>query len=169
MRLSPFAEQALPYILVAFAAAAVIAFVLRRSFATLRFGSTRSTVRTTGGSTPSRSRAAAEWPSPRRSSSSPRPSVWSNAELHVLPVPRAVEPASVVALLLGGALAAALGVLDDYFDLRARWQFAFQLGLAFLAISLGSMVELLNNPFGPGVIRLEEPFAVGSRSSGSPG
>ena len=64
-------------------------------------------------------------------------------------------------MLLGGALAAGLGVLDDYFDLRARWQFAFQLGLAFFAISLGVMVELVNNPFGPGVIRLEEPFAVG--------
>ena len=54
-----------------------------------------------------------------------------------------------------------MGVLDDYFDLRARWQFAFQLGLAAFAIALGVTVEFLANPFGPGVIRLAEPFAIG--------
>ena len=161
MRLSPFAEQALPYILVAFAAAAVIAFVLTplvRNIA-LRVD-------------------AVDRPNHRRVNVVPIARGGGvavatafivvaaavglvNAELHVLPVPRAVEPESMVALLFGGALAAGFGVLDDYFDLRARWQFAGQLGLAFLAISLGVVVELLNNPFGPGVIRLEEPFAVG--------
>ena len=52
-------------------------------------------------------------------------------------------------------------MLDDYFDLRARWQFAFQLGLAAFAIALGVTIEFLSNPFGPRVIDLAEPFAIG--------
>ncbi len=161
MKLSPFAGQALPYILAAFAAAAVIAFVLTplvRRLA-LRFD-------------------AVDQPDHRRVNLVPIPRGGGvavaigfivvaavvglvNASAHVLPVPRAVGPSSVVALLLGGGLAAGFGVLDDYFDLRARWQFAGQLVLAFLAISLGVLVELVNNPFAPGVIRLDGPFAIG--------
>jgi UDP-GlcNAc:undecaprenyl-phosphate GlcNAc-1-phosphate transferase len=161
VRLSPFAEQALPYLLAAFAAAAVFAFVLTplvRRIA-LRFD-------------------AVDHPGKRRVNVVPIARGGGvavaaafivvaaavgliNGEFHVLPVPRAVDPTSVVALLLGGALAAAFGVLDDYFDLRARWQFVGQLGLAILAIGLGVVVELVNNPFGPGVIRLEGAFGIG--------
>ena len=60
----------------------------------------------------------------------------------------------------GGALAALLGVLDDFFDLRARWQLLAQLVLAFLVVALGIGVDVVNNPFGPGVIRLEGVFEV---------
>ena len=93
----------------------------------------------------------------------------ANGDSHFLPVPRAVDPASVVALLLGGALAAAFGVLDDYFDLRARWQFAGQLATrAVRGRAWGSLVELVNNPFGPGVDPARRPVRrSGSRSSGS--
>ena len=85
----------------------------------------------------------------------------ANGELHFLPTPATIDPMSLVALIVGGALAAALGVLDDYFDLRARWQFAFQLGLAAFAIALGVTIEFLSDPFGPEVIHLAEPFAIG--------
>lgn len=161
MRLSPFADQALPYILAAFAGAAVLAFVLTplvRKIA-LRVD-------------------AVDHPDHRRVNVIPIPRGggvavaiafilaatavgFANGDSHVLPVPRAVDPASVVALLLGGALAAAFGVLDDYFDLRARWQFVGQLGLALFAVGMGVLVELVNNPFSPGVIRLDGPFPVG--------
>ena len=161
MRLSPFAEQALPYLLAAFAGAALIAFVLTPLVR-------RIALRVD----------AVDHPDHRRVNVVPIPRGGGvavatafilvaaavglvNGEFHVLPVPRAVGPTSVVALLLGGALATALGVLDDYFDLRARWQFAFQLGLALLAIGLDVLVELVNNPFSPGVIRLDGPFAIG--------
>ena len=50
-----------------------------------------------------------------------------NAELLRLLVP--LRQSQLAALLLGGALAAAIGALDDLFDLRARWQLAGQLGL----------------------------------------
>ena len=161
MRLSPFAEQALPYLLAAFAGAAVIAFVLTPLVRRIALHVD-----------------AVDHPDHRRVNVVPIPRGGGvavaaafivvaaavgvvNGDLHVLPVPRAVGPTSVVALLFGGALAAALGVLDDYFDLRARWQFAFQLGLAFVAIGLDVMVELVNNPFSPGVLRLDGPFAIG--------
>jgi UDP-GlcNAc:undecaprenyl-phosphate/decaprenyl-phosphate GlcNAc-1-phosphate transferase len=161
VRLSPFANQALPFILAAFAAAALIAFVLTplvRRIA-LRYD-------------------AVDQPDQRRVNVVPIPRGGgvavaiafivvaagvgiTNADIHVLPVPRAVGPSTVVALLLGGALAAGFGVLDDYFDLRARWQFAGQLALALFAISLGVVVELVKDPFAPGVIRLDGPFAIG--------
>jgi UDP-GlcNAc:undecaprenyl-phosphate GlcNAc-1-phosphate transferase len=161
VRLSPFAEQALPYLLAAFAGAALIAFVLTPLVR-------RIALRVD----------AVDHPDHRRVNVVPIPRGGGvavatafilvaaavglvNGEFHVLPVPRAVGPTSVVALLLGGALATALGVLDDYFDLRARWQFAFQLGLGLIAISLDVLVELVNNPFSPGVIRLDGPFAIG--------
>ena len=66
----------------------------------------------------------------------------------------------LLALLGGGALAAALGLLDDWFDLRARWQFAGQLVLAGFAVALGITVRLLANPFASGVIELEGLFGV---------
>jgi UDP-GlcNAc:undecaprenyl-phosphate/decaprenyl-phosphate GlcNAc-1-phosphate transferase len=161
VRLSPFAEQALPYILAAFAAAALIAFILTPLIR-------RIALRVD----------AVDHPDHRRVNVVPIARGGGvavaiafivvaagvgmvNADVHDLPVPRAVGPATIVALLLGGALAAGFGVLDDYMDLRARWQFVGQLGLAFLAIGLGVLVELVNNPFGPGVLRLDGPFAIG--------
>ena len=66
----------------------------------------------------------------------------------------------VIALVGGAALAAVIGSLDDWFDLRARWQLAGQLVLAGLAIGLGITVTLLANPFGPGSIRLGGVFGA---------
>ena len=85
----------------------------------------------------------------------------ANGWFRTLDLPVALDPTDLVALLLGAGLATAFGVLDDYFDLRARWQFAGQLGLAAFAISLGILVEFVANPFGPGVIGLDQPFAIG--------
>jgi UDP-GlcNAc:undecaprenyl-phosphate/decaprenyl-phosphate GlcNAc-1-phosphate transferase len=60
-----------------------------------------------------------------------------------------------VALLLGAAAAMLVGILDDRFDLRARWQFAGQILVALIPVGLGITVGAIANPFGPGVIRLE--------------
>jgi UDP-GlcNAc:undecaprenyl-phosphate GlcNAc-1-phosphate transferase len=158
---SAVAGQAVPFLIAAFAAAAIIAFVL----------------------TPLVRRVAlyvdaVDHPDHRRVNVTPLPrgggvavamafiivalaiSVAS-AEFKWLTIPFAVDTENLVALLLGGGLATAFGVLDDYFDLRARWQFVGQLGLALLAIGLGIVVEFIANPLGPGVIRFNEPFAVG--------
>jgi UDP-GlcNAc:undecaprenyl-phosphate/decaprenyl-phosphate GlcNAc-1-phosphate transferase len=61
----------------------------------------------------------------------------------------------IVAVLLGGAAAVVVGLLDDRFDLRARWQFGGQLLVALVPVALGITVGVIANPFGPGVIRLE--------------
>jgi UDP-GlcNAc:undecaprenyl-phosphate GlcNAc-1-phosphate transferase len=66
----------------------------------------------------------------------------------------------LVALLLGGGLAVLLGLVDDRFDLRARWQLAGQLLLALVPVLLGITVGAIANPFGPGPIRLEGIFGA---------
>jgi UDP-GlcNAc:undecaprenyl-phosphate GlcNAc-1-phosphate transferase len=71
-----------------------------------------------------------------------------------------LEPGDLLALLLGGAGAAAIGLADDRFDLRARWQLLGQVVLALGAVGLGISIAFVNNPFGPGLIRFEGIFAV---------
>jgi UDP-GlcNAc:undecaprenyl-phosphate GlcNAc-1-phosphate transferase len=61
----------------------------------------------------------------------------------------------ILALLLGGAAALLIGLLDDRFDLRARWQFGGQLAVALIPVALGITVGAIANPFGHGAIRLE--------------
>ncbi len=67
----------------------------------------------------------------------------------------------LAALLIGGAAAAALGAIDDFLDLRARWQLIGQIGLAFFAVGAGIVIDYINDPFGPGIIRFGAPFAAG--------
>ncbi len=78
----------------------------------------------------------------------------------VVPRPLFIDTGELVALFLGGAVAAAIGALDDYFDLRARWQLLGQVGLAVLAVLLGIGVSSINNPFGSGLILFEGVFGA---------
>src|SRR4029079_16837549 len=71
-----------------------------------------------------------------------------------------VQLGDLVGLLLGGVLATAFGVLDDYLDLRARWQFAGQFGLALFAIALGYTVDFIANPVGRGNLDLPGPLPI---------
>jgi UDP-GlcNAc:undecaprenyl-phosphate GlcNAc-1-phosphate transferase len=75
----------------------------------------------------------------------------------------ALGSAGLIALLGGGLAAAVLGAIDDRFDLRARWQFLGQLGLAGLVVMLGIEVGAIANPFGPRgeLIQFEGLFAAG--------
>lgn len=161
MRLSSFADDALPFVVAAFLAAAAFSFLL----------------------TPLVRRIAVhvdavDQPDDRRVNVIPMPRGGGvavagafigigliftvvNVRLDLLPMPAAVRLDNIVALFLGGGLAAAFGVLDDYFDLRARWQFLGQLGLALLAIALGIVVERINDPFGTGILRLDGAFGIG--------
>jgi UDP-GlcNAc:undecaprenyl-phosphate GlcNAc-1-phosphate transferase len=84
-----------------------------------------------------------------------------NDALDLVRTPVALDAGELVALLAGGGLAAAIGALDDYFDLRARWQLAGQVALAVFAVALGIGISFINNPFGSGLIVFDEPFAVG--------
>jgi UDP-GlcNAc:undecaprenyl-phosphate/decaprenyl-phosphate GlcNAc-1-phosphate transferase len=78
-----------------------------------------------------------------------------------VPEPLTLTTSDLVALLLGGAAAAAIGAVDDLLNLRARWQLLGQLFLAGLAIALGIGVDVIANPFGSGAIRFNDQFSVG--------
>ncbi|MBA2701779.1 MAG: undecaprenyl/decaprenyl-phosphate alpha-N-acetylglucosaminyl 1-phosphate transferase, partial [Chloroflexi bacterium] len=75
--------------------------------------------------------------------------------------PADLESGDLVALLVGGAAAAAIGAIDDVYDLRARWQLTGQLVLAILTIAMGIGIAFVNNPFGTGVIRFNAVFSIG--------
>jgi UDP-GlcNAc:undecaprenyl-phosphate GlcNAc-1-phosphate transferase len=57
-----------------------------------------------------------------------------------------VGPRQVLALLGGAVLAVGIGLLDDFFQLRARWQFLGQFTLAGVAVALGVSVGSVNFP-----------------------
>ena len=88
---------------------------------------------------PARRRARGRAP---RSSSSPAVFLILNQNAHFVPVPFSLDSSEAVALLLGGALAAVLGAIDDLFDLRARWQLLGQVALACVAVFLGVVDHL---------------------------
>ena len=54
-----------------------------------------------------------------------------NQQLQIVRV--SIPANELAALLIGGAAAAALGAIDDFLDLRARWQLIGQVGLALFA------------------------------------
>jgi UDP-GlcNAc:undecaprenyl-phosphate GlcNAc-1-phosphate transferase len=87
--------------------------------------------------------------------------VYLNGRAGWVPTPLTMEPGDFLALFLGGAAAAALGGVDDLFDLRARWQLMGQVALALFAVVLGVGVSRINNPFGADVISFSEPYSVG--------
>lgn len=76
-----------------------------------------------------------------------------------MPAWRGVEPENLIGLFGGAVLATVIGAVDDRYDLRARWQFLGQLGLAVIAVAAGITVSFIGNPFGPGNIPF--PLAVG--------
>jgi UDP-GlcNAc:undecaprenyl-phosphate GlcNAc-1-phosphate transferase len=78
----------------------------------------------------------------------------------IWPASDAPAAGEVVALVGGASIAALIGSLDDWFDLRARWQLVGQLVVAAVAVALGISVSVLANPFGPGSIRLGGVFAA---------
>jgi UDP-GlcNAc:undecaprenyl-phosphate GlcNAc-1-phosphate transferase len=77
-----------------------------------------------------------------------------NEAVGIIPSPPLDSP-EMIALLGGGVLAAVIGALDDYWQLRARWQLGGQLALALFAVALGVTVDFIANPLGPGRIRFD--------------
>ena len=79
----------------------------------------------------------------------------------IVPVPISFRPSEAAALLLGGAVAAGLGAIDDLFDLRARYQLLGQVVLACGAVALGISIDFIANPLGGRVIFFPAPIAAG--------
>jgi UDP-GlcNAc:undecaprenyl-phosphate/decaprenyl-phosphate GlcNAc-1-phosphate transferase len=78
-----------------------------------------------------------------------------------VPTPLNITTGDLVALFAGGAAAAAIGALDDLYDLRARWQLAGQIVLALGAWILGIGVTLINDPFSDAPLRFAPAFSAG--------
>jgi UDP-GlcNAc:undecaprenyl-phosphate GlcNAc-1-phosphate transferase len=69
--------------------------------------------------------------------------------MHFVDQPQIVKRPQILALLGGAILAVGIGFLDDWFQLRARWQFLGQFLLAGVAVALGVAVVSLNDPLAP--------------------
>jgi UDP-GlcNAc:undecaprenyl-phosphate GlcNAc-1-phosphate transferase len=75
-------------------------------------------------------------------------------------VPASLGQSELAALLLGGAVAAGLGAIDDLLDLRARYQLLGQVLLAGATVALGITIDFIANPTGGTLIRF--PTLVGA-------
>ncbi len=84
-----------------------------------------------------------------------------NEWLDIVPLPIFLDRPQLIALLAGAVAAAMMGLIDDYLQIRARWQLVGQVVLAGWAIALGIEVGSINNPLGPGSIPLEGWLGVG--------
>lgn len=77
-----------------------------------------------------------------------------------MPGPHGVDSMNLLGLFGGGVLAVVLGAIDDRYDLRARWQFLGQLGLAAVAVATGITVAFIGDPFGQNNIQFIEPIGI---------
>jgi UDP-GlcNAc:undecaprenyl-phosphate GlcNAc-1-phosphate transferase len=84
----------------------------------------------------------------------------ANGAARIVGSPTDLEPGEIVALLGGSAAAIVVGALDDWFDLRARWQLIGQIALAVFAIALGIGIQSVNNPLGTGLILFSAPVSA---------
>jgi UDP-GlcNAc:undecaprenyl-phosphate GlcNAc-1-phosphate transferase len=67
-----------------------------------------------------------------------------------LPLPGSLNGGQLALLLAGSGLAAAIGSLDDVYDLRARWQLLGQLAVAGIVVLADIGVQSVDNPFAAG-------------------
>jgi UDP-GlcNAc:undecaprenyl-phosphate GlcNAc-1-phosphate transferase len=158
--LAPGAGPALPYILGAFIAAALIALVatpaIRRIVDNLRI---------------------IDHPDSRRFHDQPLPRgggvavalsfvvvgggiVLFGGGLPSVPGPRAITSENLVGLFGGAVLATLIGAIDDRYDLRARWQLLGQIAVALVAVLAGISVAYIGDPFGPGAIPFAAPVGI---------
>jgi UDP-GlcNAc:undecaprenyl-phosphate/decaprenyl-phosphate GlcNAc-1-phosphate transferase len=81
--------------------------------------------------------------------------------LHFVDRPQIIQRPQLLALLGGAVLAVGVGLLDDWFQLRARWQFIGQFVLAGVAVALGVAVTGINDPFSAkGTLAISGAFAI---------
>jgi UDP-GlcNAc:undecaprenyl-phosphate GlcNAc-1-phosphate transferase len=123
-----------------------------------------------------RSRGILDHPSPRRVNRRPLPRgggvavviafIAVGVPLTVLgpaipgvPSARGLQP-QLLGLFGGAILAAAIGAVDDRFDLRARWQFLGQVVLAMFAVASGITVAVITNPFANSLQQVPSLLAI---------
>jgi UDP-GlcNAc:undecaprenyl-phosphate/decaprenyl-phosphate GlcNAc-1-phosphate transferase len=72
--------------------------------------------------------------------------IGANHVLGFVDEPAGVGPGQIAALVGGAVLAVVIGLLDDFWQLRARYQLLGQLALAGVAVALGVNVAVVNSP-----------------------
>jgi UDP-GlcNAc:undecaprenyl-phosphate GlcNAc-1-phosphate transferase len=65
------------------------------------------------------------------------------------------------ALLLGTVIAGVIGLIDDRYDLRARWQIVGQFLIALIPIAFGLRIAFISNPLGAGDLLFPDAIALG--------
>jgi len=65
------------------------------------------------------------------------------------------------ALLLGTLIAGVIGLIDDRYDLRARWQIIGQCPIALIPIAFGLRIAFISNPLGAGDLFFPDAIALG--------
>ena len=65
------------------------------------------------------------------------------------------------ALLLGTLIAGVIGLIDDRYDLRARWQIIGQFLIALIPIAFGLRIAFISNPLGAGDLLFPDAIALG--------
>ncbi len=83
-----------------------------------------------------------------------------NERWTIVPEPAFLDRPQLIALIAGAVAAVLIGLIDDYLQVRARWQLAGQAVLALWATSLGIGVGTLTVPFSDAPIHLTGIFGV---------
>ncbi len=68
--------------------------------------------------------------------------------------------AGAAALLLGTVIAGVIGLIDDRYDLRARWQIIGQFLIALIPIAFGLRIAFISNPLGAGDLLFPDAIAL---------
>jgi len=148
------ALDALPLILLALVASAVVSFVLTPLV--IRLAPRLSAI-----DTPDDERRVHERPIPRTGGLAVAlafvgvglAGVLANAVFEFVPL-RAVRVPELGGLFVGVSVGALIGYMDDRLQLRARWQFVGQFLLAAIALLAGISIDRLPNPLGDQALAL---------------
>jgi len=148
------ALDALPLILLALVASAVVSFVLTPLV--IRLAPRLSAI-----DTPDDERRVHERPIPRTGGLAVAlafvgvglAGVLANAVFEFVPL-RAVRVPELGGLFVGVSVGALIGYMDDRLQLRARWQFVGQFVLAAIALLAGISIDRLPNPLGDQALAL---------------
>jgi len=79
---------------------------------------------------------------------------------HPFLIPEEVRSSRFTLTAFAALLGMTLGLIDDVFELRARWQFLGLLVVAAVIVAAGLRIDFVNDPFGDGLIEIAGIIAI---------